>query len=264
MGWKALAAPQLLTQIAQMPPHARRLLLASIHDVSPRFESEVDQLIGLFDPHVGMRFAMLVVPNHWGEAPIVPGSPFATRLRHWAENGVEIFLHGYFHRDNGAHRAASDRLRSRFMTANEGEFLGLSRAEAAARIADGRALLEDVIGRAVDGFVAPAWLYGNGALEALRDAAVPLAEDHFHVWSPANGAKLASGPVITWASRTRLRMASSLAAAAAIRRVPLKVLRVGVHPPDVRHPALIRSIKNVLGSATRSRQPGHYSELLRI
>src|ERR1044071_7050752 len=104
-----------------------RLLLASIHDVSPRFESEVDRLTGLLALHVGNRIAMLVVPNHWGDAPIVPGSPFAARLRSWADAGMEMFLHGYFHRDQARHERTADRLRAGFMTAGEGEFLGLSR-----------------------------------------------------------------------------------------------------------------------------------------
>ena len=69
---------------AAMPSGAQRLLLASIHDVSPRFESEVDRLLDLVGPHVDGRVAMLVVPNHWGDAPIVRGSPFARRLRGWA------------------------------------------------------------------------------------------------------------------------------------------------------------------------------------
>jgi len=211
---------------------------------------------------VGNRLAMLVVPNHWGDAPIVPGSPFATRLRGWADQGVEMFLHGYYHKDDTPHEAGPDKLRARFMTAGEGEFLGLSRAEAAARINDGRSLVEDTIGRSIDGFVAPAWLYGGGALEALADAAVPLAEDHFRVWSPASGRQLASGPVITWASRTRMRLASSLAAAAVLRHAPLEVLRIGVHPPDVRHPALVRSIGKTFTWATQSRRPARYSDLL--
>ncbi len=148
------------------------------------------------------------------------------------------------------------------MTAGEGEFLGLSRDVAATRIASGRALIEDVIGRPIDGFVAPAWLYGPEALEALRDAALPIAEDHLHVWSPATGRRLASGPVITWASRTRMRLASSLAAAALLRHAPLKVLRIGVHPPDVRHPALVASIGKTFRHARRSRRAGRYSDLL--
>lgn len=239
-----------------------RLVLASIHDVSPRFEGEVDRLIDLLRVHVGTRMAMLVVPNHWGDAPILPGSPFATRLRDWAANGIEMFLHGFYHRDDAGHAGTGDRLRARFMTAGEGEFLGLSREQAADRLLTGRELVEGVIGRSIDGFIAPAWLYGRGALEALHDAKIPLAEDHLSVWSPATGDRLASGPVITWASRTRLRLLSSLAAAAALRHAPLEVLRIGVHPPDIRHQALVRSIDKTFKSAASTRRVGRYSDLL--
>jgi len=238
------------------------LLLASVHDVSPRFESEVDRLIELLEPYVGKRLAMLVAPNHWGDAPIVPGSPFASRLRSWADQGVEIFLHGFTHRDEAQHSGAANRVRARFMTASEGEFLGLSSADAFARIAEGRALIEGVIGRPVDGFVAPAWLYGNGAREALRLSAIPLAEDYLRVWAPETGTELAWGPVITWASRTRMRLLSSLAAAAVLRHAPLGVLRIGVHPPDVRHPALVRSIGKTFAAARRNRRPARYGDLL--
>lgn len=242
-------------------PRSRRLLLASIHDVSPRFESEVDRLVDLLGRHVGSRLAMLVVPNHWGEAPLVAGSAFAARLRDWADSGVEMFLHGFTHRDEARHDGA-DRLRARYMTAGEGEFLGLTKADACARIEEGRRLIEDVTGRAIAGFIAPAWLYGEGAHEALRDAAVPIAEDHFRVWSPATGRQLARGPVITWASRTRPRLASSLAAAAVLRRAPIAVLRIGVHPPDVHHPSLVSSIEKTIRIASRDRVCGRYKDLL--
>ena len=245
-----------------MPPSDRRLLLASIHDVSPRFEAEIDALRDLLHPHVGERLAMLVVPNHWGDAPLVAGSSFATKLRNWADGGIEMFLHGYFHRDNTQHAGGADRLKARLMTANEGEFMALSRTEAAARIADGRKLVEDIVGTPVAGFIAPAWLYGKGAIEAVADAGFPLAEDHFRVWSPVSGQRLARGPVITWASRTRMRLASSLAAAAALRRVSPDVLRIGVHPPDARHPVLVRSIDKTFRIAAGKRPPGRYADLL--
>jgi predicted deacetylase len=245
-----------------MPTHPGRLLLTSIHDVSPRFESEVDRLLSLLAPHVGQRLAMLVVPNHWGDSPIIPGSPFASRLRRLADQGVEMFLHGFTHRDDSRHDDPAARVRARFMTAGEGEFLGLSKAEAASRIADGRALVEDVIGRPVAGFIAPAWLYGAGALEALADERVALAEDHLRVWSPATGKELARGPVITWASRTRFRLASSLFAAAALRRMPLRALRIGVHPPDCHHQALVKSIDKTFAIAAANRTAARYSDLL--
>src|SRR5690348_13414008 len=243
-------------------PAAQRLLLASIHDVSPRFEDEVSRLADMLNPHVGTRIAMLVVPNHWGDAPIIRRSAFAARLRGWADAGFEMLLHGYFHRDDATHEGVLARARARHMTAGEGEFLGLSREVASARIAEGRALIEDVIGRPIDGFVAPAWLYGRGALEALADAGVPIAEDHLRVWSPRHQRELARGPVITWASRTRMRLASSLIAAPAVRRLPMRVLRVGVHPPDVHHASLVRSIDRTLRIAAASRRPGRYSDLL--
>jgi predicted deacetylase len=245
-----------------MPADSERRLLASIHDVSPRFEREVDELLDLLAPYVGRRLAMLVVPNHWGDAPIVPGSQFARRLRGWAESGIEIFLHGYFHRDGSGHRSAADRLRAKVMTAGEGEFLALSHAEAEARIIDGRALLEDVIGRGIDGFVAPAWLYGEGARTALPECGISVAEDHFRVWSPVTRKRVARGPVITWASRTRARLASSLLAAAVLRHSPMPVLRIGVHPPDCNHPALVRSIRETFAVAKRTRRAARYSDLL--
>ena len=239
-----------------------RLLLTSIHDVSPRFEGEVDRLTDLLRSHIGDRIAMRVVPNHWGSAPIVPHSSFAGRLREWSNAGFDIFLHGFYHRDASRHDSLSSRLRGNLMTAGEGEFLGLSRSEAASRIAKGRKLLEDITGREIAGFIAPAWLYGEGALEALAEADIRLAEDHFRVWSPANDAQLARGPVITWASRTRPRLLSSLMAAAALRRAPIKALRIGVHPPDVRHPVLVRSIQTTLSVASRTRTPARYGDLL--
>ncbi len=241
---------------------AGRILLASIHDVSPRFESEIDALTELLTPHAGHRTAMLVVPNHWGTAPIVPGSTFATRLRTWADEGREIFLHGFYHRDESTHRRPTHQLRARFMTAGEGEFLGLPLHEASTRLSRGLGLIEDVIGRPVTGFVAPAWLYGVGAMRALAEAGIQISEDHLRVWSPVTGETLARGPVITWASRSLLRRGSSLAAAAALRHARFEVLRIGVHPPDVRHSNLVRSIEKTFKVAASSRPAAAYSSLL--
>ena len=239
----------------------QRLLLASIHDVGPRTETAFDALHERFASLGVATPALLVVPDHWGEAPIRPGTPFATRLRSLADGGHEIFLHGWFHRDSATHSGAAS-IKARHMTAGEGEFLGLDAGEAERRIRDGRALLEGIIGRPVTGFVAPAWLYGEGAHEALKATGIQLAEDHWRVWNPVTGAVLAKSPVITWASRTRMRRWSSLAVAAAARMVPLpKVMRLAVHPGDVTSPALLASISATLKSMLRTHAPGRYSDL---
>ncbi len=177
--------------------------------------------------------------------------------------GVEMFVHGWFHRDTAEHSGVAG-FKARHMTAGEGEFLGLSAAEAGRRMADGKALIEDIIGRPSAGFVAPAWLYGPGALEALAASGFALAEDHMRVWHPATGATLARGPVITWASRSTMRTASSLAFAALARTAlrPLETVRVAVHPGDVGKSSLLASIDRTLDGFASQRRVSRYSALL--
>jgi uncharacterized protein len=239
------------------------LLLTSIHDVGPRFESEVDLLVDRLERRVGpARFAMLVVPDHWGEAPLAAAPAFAAKLRRWSDAGVEMFLHGWSHRDDSVHDGGAAAFKARHMTAGEGEFLGLDRAEATRRLRAGRAVVEDAIGRPVAGFIAPAWLYGPGALAALADEQFPIAEDHLKVWRPADGVCLARGPVVTWASRSRARILSSLAFAglARVALQPLPVVRIGVHPGDAHVPILLRSIDATL-AAFGGRHAGRYRDL---
>jgi predicted deacetylase len=235
-----------------------RRLLASIHDVSPLSEAAVDQLAEQLSAHVGNHIALLVIPDHWGQAPIAGNRPFQARLRAWADAGCEMFLHGWCHRD-----AVQASLAARHLTAGEGEFSGLSTTEASARIGRGRALLEDILGRPLAGFIAPAWLYSAGTHDALAHSGLMLAEDHWRVWQPG-GATLARGPVITWASRSRGRIASSLAVAALGRHLlrPLPVARVAVHPGDVTVPAIRTSITATLARLAGSHVPARYADLL--
>lgn len=248
-----------------MPGSDQRTLLASIHDVGPGSEREVDRLAGLLSESLDCsRFAMLVVPNHWGQHPIRAGTAFARRLQAWSDSGIEMFVHGWYHKDLVEHSGMS-RLKAKYMTASEGEFLGLSYSEAALRMEEGRALVEDIIGREASGFIAPAWLYGPGARDALRDSGFALAEDHMKVWNPQSGKVLAKGPVITWASRSAPRTASSLAFAALARRVlhPLRTVRVAVHPGDVSKDTILRSIDRTLRVFASRRKVGRYGSLLR-
>ncbi len=245
-------------------PSFRRLLL-SIHDVGPRFECEVDILLDLLTRHAAPRhIAMLVVPDHWGESPLIPGADFARRLRTWSDSGIRMFVHGWFHKDAARHPGRVAMFKARHMTAGEGEFLGLDAQTAASRMSAGRDLIEDITGQKVAGFVAPAWLYGDGAKAALAQSGFALAEDHLKVWSPLSGAVLARGPVMTWASRSRARMASSLVAASMLppllRFMP--VARVAVHPGDAHVPAIRTSIDHVLHRLCRTHLPARYDDLL--
>lgn len=246
-----------------MPRSEPKRLLASIHDVGPGFEAQVDRLAGIYERLLGgPKFAMLVVPDHWGEHPLSGNAAFARRLRDWADSGIEMFVHGWFHKDLSRHHGLAA-FKARHMTASEGEFLGLSELEATRRMRDGRALIEDITGREVAGFIAPAWLYGPGAMAALENCGFALAEDHMKVWSPQTGKTLAKGPVVTWASRSPMRIASSLAFAALARKAfaPLPVARIAVHPGDVTKPSILSSIEATVTALARNRAISRYGDL---
>ena len=242
----------------------RKRLIASIHDVHPGSLAAVERLAERFEHHLGgPSYAMLIVPDHWGANPVRGNAAFAAKLRGWADRGIEMFVHGWFHQDRAEHVGIAA-LKARHMTASEGEFLGLDHAEATRRMAAGKALVEDAIGRAVAGFIAPAWLYGPGAMAALAQSGFALAEDHLKVWSPATGAVVAKGPVITWASRSGPRTASSLLAAAVGRTLlgPLPTVRVAVHPGDVTKPSIMASIDATLAAFAAKRTVTRYADLL--
>ncbi len=246
------------------PATTPRLLL-SIHDVGPAFAEPVARLAGRLSELVeGAHFAMLVVPDHWDAAPLSADRVFSRQLRAWSDGGVEMFLHGWCHRDDSAHRTSFARFKARQMTAGEGEFLGLAAAAAERRMRAGRDVVEQAIGRGVSGFVAPAWLYGPGAREALSAVGFAIAEDHLRVWNPRNGRILARGPVVTWASRSRARTASSLAAAALARVAlrPFATVRIAVHPGDVGEVSLMGSIDRTIRHFIRYRHAARYAELL--
>jgi hypothetical protein len=101
-------------------------------------------------------------------------------------------------------------------------------------------------------------------MEALAKSGFALAEDHMRVWRPASGATLARGPVITWASRTAFRTASSLAFAALARATlhPLETVRIAVHPGDLGKAEILTSIDRTIDAFSSKRTISRYSALL--
>lgn len=244
--------------------HTPKRLICSIHDVGPMFASQIERLRELlYDCTGSARMALLVVPDHWRRAPIACDPAFAARLRAWSEQGCEIILHGWCHKDESRHSDKWAAFKARHFTAGEGEFLGLEREEAVQRMRDGRALLEDITGRKIGGFIAPAWLYGPGALYALRELEFDFAEDHMRVWRPHDGYEMARGPVISWASRSRMRTWSSIGFAAVARRAlrNQRVVRIALHPGDTSKPELLESIGQTIAAFRPTHRLSSYSDL---
>lgn len=241
-----------------------RRLLVAVHDVTPEHDWRIEQLMTLIEAVIGPgNAALLAVPQFHKGAAIGSNAGFNARLRKWCDAGCEVFLHGYFHLDEVEHPGLLANWKAKYLTAREGEFLGLGFSDACQRLIDGRNQVEDVIGRPVSGFVAPAWLYSPDAMKAVANLDFAVAEDHFRVWQPATGKILARGPVITYASRTPMRLLSSLlwSRAATVLLKPLPVVRIGVHPHDWDAPELVSEIKRALEVFAQTHKPSRYADL---
>lgn len=239
-------------------------VLVCVHDVSPRHADRLREIDDLLARHgVSARYSMLVVPEFWHDHSLRDHPGFTAWLRELSARGVEMILHGYYHRDETAHRSRLARLKATTMTASEGEFLGLDRAEARRRIEAGAAMMRDTLGQAPSAFVAPAWLYSAATREVLAELGFRVAEDHLRVWNPSTGRTLLRGPVLGYASRDLRRTASSLVWSQIATRLlrPLPVVRLAIHPHDFDRAVLAREIDRALGSLLAWRAPILYREL---
>lgn len=239
-------------------------ILVCVHDVTPRHTDRLRRIDDLLVKHgVGARYSMLVVPNFWHQWPIGEDAAFGTWLRGMHARGVEMILHGFYHRDETPHTSRLARWKATTMTASEGEFFGLDTRDAKQRIEAGRGVVQQILGAPVTGFVAPAWLYSAGTRQALKETGFTVAEDHLAVWNPQTDRTLLRGPVVGYASRDRRRIATSLLWSTAATRVlrPLGTTRLAIHPHDFDVPSLEREIGRALGSFLSRRQAVLYGEL---
>ena len=241
-------------------------LVASIHDVTPRHWSRLDEIHQLLCRH-GLKgaYAMLVVPNFWTKWPIAKHPRFVEWVRDRIDEGCEVILHGHTHLDETPPRTGWANFKGRHLTAGEGEFLSLDEDAARRKVIEGKRELESLFDCRISGFVAPAWLYSPSTKRVLQEGGFTVAEDQLHVWSPASGRTIHRGPVLSYASRTKGRMLSSLAWSriASVALAPVPVVRFAVHPHDLDSPTLGREIDRALESLAKGRQPITYSELLR-
>jgi uncharacterized protein len=239
-------------------------LLISIHDVSPRHFDRVKEIDAFLQAiGVGDQYAMLVVPDFWGNAAIELHTEFKSWLAAKQADGVEMILHGYYHQDRSEHTSVSAKIKAKHLTASEGEFLGLSFEDAARLIQQGKQTLNSFLKKPVAGFIAPAWLYSDGARAALVSEGFEYAEDHWRVWSPTHqNARLLTGPVISYASRTRMRIASSLlwSRIASIILKPMKTVRIAIHPHDFDKSVLSTEIERALKVFQKTHIPVRYTD----
>jgi predicted deacetylase len=233
-------------------------VIVAIHDVTPAFAHQVETLWDICKTR-GITPALFVVPSWHGQWPVEEDPRFCGWVRRLAAEGAEVFLHGERHDEVGAERTLWDTMRAFGRTDREAEFLTLPRAAARNRIARGLLRLRSA-GLKPIGFVAPAWLSSRGAVEAVGDVGLRYSEDGTCIHVIGRGRLKA--PAIRWSARTLFRAHASVAVAAAARatlREPL--IRIALHPRDVRSAPVRRSLVRTLDSYSERGWPAQYSQI---
>lgn len=241
------------------------MLCVSIHDVAPATWDECARLAQALRSVGDIPLSWLVVPHYHKQAQEHrqerehgherDDRPMRAGLDAASARGDELVLHGYTHLDTERPAAS---MRERYLrgvyTRSEGEFSALSAAEARRRIALG---LEWFRARGWEspGFVAPAWLLGQGAWEVLPEFGFSYTTTFTRFHLLQEGTSVFS-PSLVYTARNRAgRALSPVAGSLAARllaRAPL--MRLSLHPPDVRHPRLVahaqRLVERLLASHT--------------
>ena len=238
-------------------------LVVSLHDVSPLTQTLCENILGQLRELGVRQTSLLVVPNHHRQAPITHDSSFRSWLTRKVDSEHEPVLHGYFHqRQRQEGDSFYSRLTTEIYTAGEGEFFDLSDKEASDRLQRG---LEDLafLPRKVAGFVAPAWLLGAGAEMAVHKLGFRYTTrlSGLRIFGRAGEVKSRS---LVWSTRANWRAVMSLAwnRGLAIATARDSLVRIAIHPPDLRHPAVWRQIRHLVTEISRGRECISYEKFV--
>lgn len=233
---------------------ARRWLCVSLHDVAPATWPHCQRVIDAVYEVARVPLTLLVVPAYHGACSAQPHFEIAMGTQLAA--GHELALHGYFHVDPHVPTDVIDWVRRRIYTAGEGEFCGLSEAEASERLTLGSRWFA-ANGWPLAGFVAPAWLLGADARRALMARTDLQYTSTLTQLITLPEGRAIQAPCLTYSVRSAWRRPTSIAwnTLLANAKASAPVLRLGLHPHDAESKSVRRSWQRLLERALRDREP---------
>lgn len=232
----------------------RPAVCVSLHDVAPPTWPACASLLKMLDALGPIPVTLLLVPDYHRSGRFDYSPAFRRAIEERIRRGDEVALHGYYHLDEArTPRQPADWFRRRVLTAGEGEFAALDRDRARLRLESGLALFAS-LGWPVGGFVAPAWLLGRGARDALaglpfRYATTQRAIYRLPDWHRALAPSLVYSVRSGW--RRGLSRAWNARLFATQRHRPL--LRISLHPVDARYQSVVAAWRLWIGIAMRDR-----------
>jgi len=227
-------------------------VVVSLHDVSPCTQQITSTMISELSAHGVRVCSVLVVPDYHHEGLFAKDREFVTWLRALEADGHEVVIHGYFHeRPSQTKETLRDKFVTRFYTQNEGEFYDLGYQEALRRITTARDEFR-ALGLKPRGFIAPAWLLGNEAEQAVRDAQLEYTTRLRSVYDLRSESIFPARTLVYSVQNNWRRALSRSWNATLFRLLKTKpLLRISIHPPDYSQPTIWKQILGFI-AATRS------------
>jgi uncharacterized protein len=236
-------------------------VVVSLHDVAPCNQEITSTIISELSAHGVDVCSVLVVPDYHHEGLLARHREFVTWLRTLEADGHEVVIHGYFHeRPRQAKETLRDKFITRFYTRNEGEFYDLDYEEALRRITTARDEFR-ALGLKPRGFIAPAWLLGNEAEQAVRDAELEYTT-RLHTVCDLRSESTFSARTLVYSAQSHWRRTLSRGWNAVLFRF-LKtrpLLRISIHPPDYCQPTIWKQILGFVAAAKNVRTATTYQD----
>jgi uncharacterized protein len=237
-----------------------RFVCVVLHDVATSTRAACQRTLNAIRQVGELPVTLLAVPRYHGETP---AKDFVAWLGQRARGGDEIALHGWTHRDELPAGGLTDRLRRNHYTRGEGEFSALGEAEAESRIELGLAWFREH-GWTAHGFVAPAWLLGEGAWRALDGRGFEYTATLRELVHLPGKARIASQSVV-YSTSSAWRRQSSLVwnRVVSLMERRNRLLRIELHPRDADFAGVRASWQKILEKALRDRRAVTLAEFMR-
>jgi predicted deacetylase len=255
-----IAATEFLPLVATASAPADSVVV-SLHDVAPCTQKIASTIISELRTHGVGVCSVLVVPDYHHEGLFAKHREFVTWLRGLEADGHEIVIHGYFHeRPPQTKESLRDKFVTRLYTQNEGEFYDLSYEEALRRITTARDEFR-ALGLKPRGFIPPAWLLGNEAEQAVRDAELEYTTRLRTVCDLRSESTFPARTLVYSVHNNWRRALSRSWNAALFRLLKSKpLLRISIHPPDYSQPAIWKQILGFVAATKSARTATTYQD----
>lgn len=206
-----------------------------LHDVAPSTWADYQPFVEAVDALGDVPMTWLVVPDFHRHDALDANPAFRRVLDARVARGDELALHGYYHDDQEPMPNIPRDWFMRRVYTHEGEFYRLSREAALARLHAGLEMFQRY-DWPVQGFVAPAWLMSDGTRQALRELPFSYTSDPQHLYRLPDFSAIAA-PGLVWSARSAWRRGLSkiLSDQREQRWREASVIRLGLHPVDMRH-----------------------------